>query len=332
MPITRLLALGAWCALLTAGAPKQLDLATSQRLGGATRFLTSVSTDKPLYKEGETVYVRGVVLEARARTPAPNGQYAQLTIKGPKGETVYAGQSQVVDGAFGFSWLVPEGQAGGEYVLQAAGAFGHATAERKFDVRAYRAPRLKSQITFARDGYGAGDTLVATLETVRAEGGVPKGAKIAAVARVDGADVARAPCSLDEKGRCTVSLKLPAAIERGEGTLAFTIEDGGVVETATKTIPLLVTSFDIALYPEGGDLVAGLTNRVYLEARTLSSKPADIAGVVVDSRGTEVARFRTEHEGRGRFAFTPAQGAGLHPEGHRARQRGEDGEAARAGQ
>ncbi|MDP2275190.1 MAG: alpha-2-macroglobulin family protein [Archangium sp.] len=308
MPAIRLLSVGAVCLLLTAGANKVTDPITTARVGGATRFLTHVSTDKPIYKIGETVYARGVVLDAKTRVPAPNGQYAQITIKGPKGETITAGQAQVTDGTFGFSWVVPEGQAGGEFTLSAAGAYGHAPGERKFDVRVYRAPRLKNQITFARDGYGQGDTLSATLETTRAEGGVPKGAKITAVARVDGVDVAKAPCALDDQGRCTVSLKLPATIERGEGTLAFTIEDGGVVETATKTIPLLVTSFAVNLFPEGGDLVAGLTNRVYLEARTLSQKPADIAGIIVDSKGKQVATFRTEHEGRGRFSLNPVKG------------------------
>ncbi len=307
MPAQRLLPLGALCLLVAAGSPKPTDLATAQRLGGPSRPLTHVSTDKPIYKAGETVYVRGVVLDAATRAPLSN-QSAQITIKGPKGEVITAGQSVVTDGAFGFSWTIPADTAGGEFTLLGAGTWGAAPGERKFDVRVYRAPRLKNQITFARDGYGAGDTLTATLETSRAEGGVPTGAKITAVARVDGADVASAPCTLDVKGRCTVSLALPKTIERGEGTIAFTIQDGGVVETATKTIPLLVTSFDVALFPEGGDLVAGLHTRVYLEARTLSKKPADLAGVIVDSKGKQVATFRTEHEGRGRFAFTPARG------------------------
>jgi hypothetical protein len=310
MRTLRWLTLGA--ALLTVcavvGAPRPSDLATTERLGGPTRFLTHVSTDKPIYKIGETAYVRGVVLDAKSRVPAPNGHYAQVTLKGPKGETIATGSAQVLDGAFGYSWKVPEGQAGGEYTLLATGSWGQAPGERKFDVRVYRAPRLKSQITFARDGYGAGDTLTATLETTRAEGGIPKGARITAVARVDEVDVASAPCGLDDKGRCTVSLKLPAAIERGEGVLSFTIEDGGVVETATKTIPLLVRSFEVAVFPEGGDLVAGLRSRVYLEARTLAKKPADIAGVVVDSKGKEITTFRTEHEGRGRFQLAPEKG------------------------
>ena len=270
-------------------------------------MLTHISTDKPVYKVGETVFVRGVVLEAKTRVPSAQSS-ASVSIKGPKGDVLTAGQAMVTDGAFGFSWQVPEGTAGGEFTVLGSGQPGSAPGERKFDVRVYRAPRLKNQILFARDGYGAGDTVTATLETTRAEGGVPTGARITAVARVDGVDVASAPCVLDATGHCTVNLKLPAAIERGEGTIAFTIADGGVVETATKTIPLLVTSFDIVLYPEGGDLVAGVKNRVYLEARTLSQKPADIAGVIVDSKGTQVSTFRTEHEGRGRFELSAVKG------------------------
>ncbi|MGH7202398.1 MAG: alpha-2-macroglobulin family protein, partial [Planctomycetaceae bacterium] len=86
------------------------------------------------------------------------------------------------------------------------------------------------------------------------------------------------------------------------------IEDGGVIETATKTIPILLQTVDLEIYPEGGDLVAGLKNRVYLSARTPAKKPADIAGVVVDSQGETVAEFRTEHEGRGRFELIPRNG------------------------
>jgi hypothetical protein len=62
------------------------------------------------------------------------------------------------------------------------------------------------------------------------------------------------------------------------------------------------------MYPEGGDLIAGLPCGVYVEAKNPNQKPADIVGSVVDSHGAEVAQFKTEHEGRGRFGFTPAAG------------------------
>ena len=82
MPVIRLLSVGALCLFLTAGANKPVDPISTARVGGATRFLTHVTTDKPIYKIGETVYVRGVVLDAKTRVPAPNGQFAQIDVSG----------------------------------------------------------------------------------------------------------------------------------------------------------------------------------------------------------------------------------------------------------
>ncbi len=65
----------------------------------------------------------------------------------------------------------------------------------------------------------------------------------------------------------------------------------GVVETASKTIPIVLRSIDIAvstfyccsggfdrqnIYPEGGDLVYGLPCGLYIEAFTPVGDPADI--------------------------------------------------------
>lgn len=284
---------------------------TPPNLGGPNRALTSLSTDKPIYRGGERVYVRGVVLDAFKHTPVTEWTQANVEIRGPKGDVVASGFTQPQDGTWAFAWDVPPGQSGGEYTIKASYPNnGHAPAERKFDVRAYRAPRLKTQVTFLRDGYGPGDTVTATVEVTRAEGGIPAGAQVTATARLDGVEVARVPTTVDAVGHATATFPLPARIERGEGAIAFAIQDGGVVETATKTIPILLQTVDLALYPEGGDLIAGLTSRVYFEARTPAHKPADIQGDVLDERtSAAVAHFRSEHEGRGRFEFRPEKGA-----------------------
>jgi len=281
----------------------------SASLGGADRFLTFVSTDRPIYRPGEKLYVRGVVLHANTHAPNASATTALVEVTGPKGDTVASGYANAQDSVVGFSWDIPAGTAGGEYAVKVSHPYtGDAPGVRKFDIRAYRAPRLKSQIVFVRDGYGPGDTVSASVHVERAEGGIPAGAKVSAIARVDGVEVANVPTTIDAKGNASAQFKLPATIARGEGSLAFVTEDGGVLETASKTIPILLQTVDLSLYPEGGDLVAGVANRVYLQAWTPAKKPADLAGVITDSKGAEVAKFATEHEGRGRFTFTPAKG------------------------
>jgi len=335
----------------------------TETLGGEERYLTHLTTDKPIYREGETVYVRGTILHAFTQTPiddhkdeikALNDQIQAINskraiseddrkkigelnqrrwklqqqtrlnpmveIKDPKGATVVSSRTNVNDSTLGFKWEVPEGQAGGEYTIKVSYPWsGLAPAERTFDIRAYRAPRIKTQIQFLKDGYGPGDNVVATVEATRAEGGIPEGAKVTAIARVDGEEVARVATMVRETGVAEARFELPGKIERGEGSLTFVIEDGGVVESASKTLPILLQTVDLQLFPEGGDLVAGVENRVYFEAKTPFGKPADIKGklMVIDGKvhGTDLAllkptgvTYETTHEGRGVFTFKPEAG------------------------
>ncbi|CAN5697245.1 hypothetical protein BH10CYA1_BH10CYA1_04940 [soil metagenome] len=291
----------------SAGAEREL----TEKLGGTDRYLTFVSTDKPIYRSDENVYIRGVVLNAANHKPIPDElkTTATVQIKGPKGDVVATGNVETQDSVWGYSWSVPREQAGGEYTAYVTYPWdGLTPAERKFEVRSYRAPRLKSQITFLRDGYGPGDKVTATLDVKRAEGGVPKGANITVIARVDGREIKGTSTAIDDNGLSTVTFDLPRDIPRGEGTLSLAIDDGGVVETASKTIPILLQTVDLQMYPEGGELIAGFNNRVYLQANQPNGKPADLSGKLMwkkDSQTGIVTDFRTTHEGRGRFEFTP---------------------------
>src|SRR6266705_1195230 len=140
--------------------------------GGPDRYLTHVSTNKPVYRTGETLYVRGIILRGNEHVPMAGSGNAFVEIKGPKGDTVTTGSAAIVDSTIGFYWNIPTTQTGGEYTVRVSHPLtGDAPAERKFDVRAYRAPRLKSQIVFVRDGYGPGDAVNASVHVDRAEGG-----------------------------------------------------------------------------------------------------------------------------------------------------------------
>jgi uncharacterized protein YfaS (alpha-2-macroglobulin family) len=293
--------LGAGALLFAADAPAPAP--------ASDHMLAYVSTDKPIYRIGEKVYLRAVLLGADDHKPAASGQmyYSTLTITGPKGDTITtANNVQVQDSTAGYAWDVPPDVAGGEY--KATFSFpnnGYPAATRKFDVRAYRAPRIKGEIIFVRDGYGAGDTVKATMHVDRAEGGVPAGATVSANAIVDGQDVWTGSTTVDALGNCAVQFPLPKQIEKGEGTLSLSVNDSGTVEAIAKTIPILVNTVDIAVYPEGGELIAGTNCRVYVEGRTPAQKPADLAGWIVDSKGKQIVAIKTEHEGRGRVEFTP---------------------------
>src|SRR5438445_12404207 len=116
--------------------------------------------------------------------------------------------------------------------------------------------------------------VAANLHVERAEGGIPAGAKVSVSARVDGEEIWKGTTMVDSSGNASASFRLPAAIARGEGVIVMIIEDGGTVETATQTIPILLQTLDLAIYPEAGDLIAGLPTRACVDGRSAAGKPA----------------------------------------------------------
>ena len=295
----------------------EFSVPTPERLGGKERFLLLLSTDKPIYKPGETVYARAVMLRADTFFPMQNTSGVRLAITGPRDNELFKTQALTQNSTAGFTWTIPRGTPGGRYKASVT-VDGLMKAERPFEVRVYNPPRLKSQIAFMREGYGPGDEVAAVVNVKRAEGGAPEKARVTALARVDETEVARTELLLDKEGNARVSFRLPKTMKRGEGTLAFMIEDGGVTETATKTIPILLQTLDIAFYPEGGELVAGLPGRVYVQALRPDGKPADIKGeiILLDKNDKPAPReslkpmgmLTTTHEGRGIVELTPQAG------------------------
>ncbi|HEY7116168.1 MAG TPA: MG2 domain-containing protein, partial [Tepidisphaeraceae bacterium] len=86
--------------------------------GGPDRYLTFVSTDKPIYRPGEKLYVRAALLHADKHTPSPDRQVQSIEITGPKGDVVAGGWVNPQDGVTGFSWDIPAATPGGEYTVK----------------------------------------------------------------------------------------------------------------------------------------------------------------------------------------------------------------------
>src|ERR1700722_11395849 len=237
MPAYRIVAAGLAIPLLVAAA---LWAGQSDTPGlSDNRYLGHLSTDKPIYRAGERIYLRGVLLGALDHVPIPDNEsrYANLEITGPKGERLFDQTSGVQNSVAAFNWDVPADATGGQYTATIRFPWnGFPPAERKFEVRAYRVPRLKGEIVFLRDGFGPGDTVQASLHVERAEGGIPVGAAVSASAIVDGNNAFAGATTIDASGNCAVAFKLPSLMEKGDGTLSLAIADGGEGGPISKPI------------------------------------------------------------------------------------------------
>lgn len=265
-----------------------------------------VMTDRPLYRPGETVWFR--VWQLGSGDLAPDGAGAvRAELVDPRGATVIDKKLRVEAGAARSDLVLPAGLAGGRYTLRLSAEHG-GRDERELVVSSYEVPRLKKRIELLATSYRPGAVVTGALSVQRADGTPAAGARLTAIAWVDGQTVHHEAVRADRRGGATVRFSLPARIERGDALLTVTVEDGGAVEVVQRRIPIALDAAVLAVFPEGGDLVAGLPARVYLAARSPAGEPIAVRGEVRDDLGAVVARFDSALRGMARFELTPAAG------------------------
>ena len=82
----------------------------------------------------------------------------------------------------------------------------------------------------------------------------------------------------------------------------------------TYAIPALTDDFDVAFLPEGGNLLAGVRQRVAFKALHENGFAENVTGVVLDPQNDTLARFVSEHNGMGVFVLQPQAGQQLRAE------------------
>ena len=273
---------------------------------GNARRRFYLQTDKPMYRPGETIWFKSWILKARTLGGADNTQ-AVVELVSPKGAVVMKKRLHVAGGSGSGDFSLPPDAQGGEYTLRTDADDG-TRIERNVIVSAYEPPRIKKTLEFVKKAYGAGDLVSATVEVKRPTGEALGNKEVVAVATVDGVELPRMHVTTAADGGALVKFSLPKMLGAGDGLLTILVEEGGVTESISKTIPILQHKLALAFFPEGGKMVAGLPARLYFEAKTPLGKPADVEGRLVDDLGNVVAKFATVKNGLGRAAFTPATG------------------------
>jgi hypothetical protein len=310
----------------------------------APTYFTHLTTDKPMYRPGETVFFRSLTLDRYSLKPSDAVFRLAFSITDPAGTEIFhqdvatgtvqmnnqrvlGPDRQPVHGIGAGEFALAPTLAGGEYTLTVRDQEGRfAQQQRKFLVNKYENPRLNKKLDFSRKSYGPAAEVEALCTVIRAEGGAAVAHRnVIATVNIDGkyygADGKEGRNSwaqpTDENGKVTLRFRLPGSMDRGIGNLSVQFEDGGSIETLAKPIPIVLKKLFVDFYPEGGELVAGVPNRVYFQARTMLDKPAELRGRVVDETGQVMANdVQTLHDdkepginqGMGRFTFTPAAG------------------------
>jgi len=177
-----------------------------------------------------------------------------------------------------------------------------------------------------KDFYLAGEVLWFKLYNVDA--GVNKPVNISKVAYVEVLDAANAPvlqAKIKLKNSAgTGSFYIPVTLKNGNYKLRAytnwmknlspdlyfekTISIVNPLAEPEETAKTTSGAYAIRFFPEGGNLVTGITSTVGFKATGTDGKGININGVVINQRNDTVARFKSLQFGMGSFEFTPAAG------------------------
>lgn len=80
----------------------------------------------------------------------------------------------------------------------------------------------------------------------------------------------------------------------------------GVNKNRKETISSKGIQLDF--FPEGGNLVTGWVNTIAFKATDDNGLPAALQGIITDSKGNEITRITTYHDGMGLFELIPVRG------------------------
>lgn len=276
--------------------------------------LVHLETDKAVYRPGETVLFRSVAVDRLTLlpfVPAPSGpRPLQLRIVDAQDAIVHSTPPHVPEhGVLSGAWQIPADLAGGRYHVEFVDPREELPKSRQpFVVRRFEAPRLAKKVTLDRASYAPGASGTAEVEATRLAGEAPAGATVDAVVVIDGEEVWRDASTLDHRGRTLFAFTVPEEVDRGEARFVARIRDQGTLETQVKPFVVPTGVRVVHAYPEGGALVAGIAQRVYLEVRDAVGRAVDTRGIIRDVTGAEIAAFETEHEGRAVVEFVPRAG------------------------
>jgi hypothetical protein len=272
-----------------------------------------VQFDKPFYKPGDDVWMSVMVRDGRTLQKSKKSDIVHLELVNPKGNVQEKFNLVTKDGFAAGDFRIDPAAAGGIYKVRAYTQWQDNQKqpykfEKEIQVQAVVLPNLKMKLDFERKAYGPGDHVTAKLDLATNENKALAGHAFDYVASLDGTPLVTKKGSTDAAGRAVLQLDLPKDLASTDGLVNVMISYNGLTESISRSIPITLNKISMTLFPEGGDLVSGLSSKVAFRALNEFGKPADVEGIVIDQNGNTVSNFSSYHQGMGAFNLLPAAG------------------------
>lgn len=269
--------------------------------------------DKPNYFAGDTIWYKAYLVNARNRKATDNSGKLYVELVNDSSRVMDRMVIQLTAGlGEGDFTLDPETIRDGAYTIRA-----YTNWMQNFGEDAYFHKRIYIGNSGQRNNW-----LISEQHTVKA---TPKGKNIQLALQLT--DVKNLPVVNDEveiqltngnkqlfrkristtvEGRMSAEMLLPAGTDTRN---LYLVLQGVTNKRIRQKFPFFPggegQNIDVQFLPEGGEIVAGLLNKIAFKALGEDGLATAISGTIIDSKNTEVVAFNTMHNGMGYFRMIP---------------------------
>ncbi len=269
-----------------------------------------VSTDKPVYQPGQTIHIRALALQRPDLRPLA-GNAVVFTVTDPKGNVIF--KQTDATSRFGITSAdcpLAREVIEGDYRIQCV--VGSTTSEVTVRVEKYVLPKFKVDLTLDKSFYAPGEMVRGTVQAEYFFGKPVSDGSVEIEVRameVGATTLAAIDARTDAEGSAPFSFRLPSQMvgrdqESGHARflLAATVTDRAGQQHSIGTSRIVSSEpIQVTVIPEGGTLVQGVPNTVYLITSYADGQPAETR-IVAEGVSTEL---QTSSLGVAELEITP---------------------------
>ncbi len=236
-----------------------------------------VSTDRPVYKPGDTIHARTVALDLATGSPIAGGK-GTIELVDEADRVVHRADVKTSDFGLAPDTLsVPSDYRDPAITVRYTHA--GATASKRVKVGLYRPPQILVTLETAQAAYRAGEPITASVSARRLDGGPVGDAVVELRGRMSGDAIFQVEAALDDDGLATLTAKLPP--KASDVSLEARVQTvGGKVGKATAAVAIDKGHLDVWAIPESGHLVPGVVNGVWIVTQQPDGRPVRARAVL----------------------------------------------------
>jgi hypothetical protein len=264
-----------------------------------------LSSDKPVYQPGQTIHVRSLALRRPDLHPVA-GERAVFTLTDPRGNVLFKETPTTSRFGIAAADCALDGEiAEGAYTLGCK--VGDTESRLRVEVKRYVLPKFRVDVRFDRPFYKPGEEARVTVRGDYFFGKPVAGGEVrVAVLGPDGTSVlGKLAGKTNDQGEVELKWTAPG----GEASVTFDVavtDKAGQEQTSQARRVVTAHPVRVEVLPEGGDIVLGVPNRVYLFVRSADGTPLR-CHLSIPALGKDLP---TDDRGLASFEYTPREPTG----------------------